>query len=703
MLLDESRAKRAREAGLLPPLNLWIDALCINQADNDEKASQVAMMGRIYAATTSVTVWLGPEDVFTRPALDLIFRMFSISQDQTRAAALLGGFGHTAKALGLPEESSTQWWALYAFLQRSWFRRAWITQEVALAPKISVEVGLLSLPWIVLPKAAAVLYESRLGDMMEYFAWFEMTGPKFDEPLFLDDMTPIMQTSERTDDDRHLFPTSKQRAASFHNIIRLQSARDGDGSRLGTFTGYRLGTRRTDIIDSIPILHMFDSTRRAEATDPRDRIYACLSLSQRDTHDKETVSPLRRTILPNYNHSTEKVYIEAAWYTLLSGNDLELLMRSYVDTNEDQVDDGKGNALPSWVPDWRQPLTEAPLWSLQTYKDSKWSASKDLVWVPPEDSTVVYGKTLSVNGVFVDTIIDVVESDNFSLSKCGAVATELPEEYPWADGSLLRSEVLWRTLIANSEDEYYPARDFGQAFYYMWMDEMKTASREYHSTDGLNDPEKEKEWYRFVHTTGKLFPHGGELNEKWKAKEELKGMPLREHYEVSVNRSNQDDFADNLSRIQAELGWQKMKSTTPTAMSQVDLMLTRFRDNFKIDTGYDFEGSNEAKSEHDAPEPSEEIEFPPKETKTSHEFSRLQSFSKTRRIFRTKNGYLGNGPRFARRGDQVWALAGSKVPFILRPHDNEAFLLVGDAYVHGLMHGEAFENNDSDITKIDLV
>jgi hypothetical protein len=42
------------------PRHLRIDALCIDQSCNEEKAPQVAMMGAIYASASTVLVWLGP-------------------------------------------------------------------------------------------------------------------------------------------------------------------------------------------------------------------------------------------------------------------------------------------------------------------------------------------------------------------------------------------------------------------------------------------------------------------------------------------------------------------------------------------------------------------------------------------------------------------------------------------------------------------
>jgi hypothetical protein len=40
-------------------LVLWIDAMCINQRENDEKSFQVQMIRRIYEAAKLVVVWLG--------------------------------------------------------------------------------------------------------------------------------------------------------------------------------------------------------------------------------------------------------------------------------------------------------------------------------------------------------------------------------------------------------------------------------------------------------------------------------------------------------------------------------------------------------------------------------------------------------------------------------------------------------------------
>jgi hypothetical protein len=51
------------------------------------------------------------------------------------------------------------------------------------------------------------------------------------------------------------------------------------------------------------------------------------------------------------------------------------------------------------------------------------------------------------------------------------------------------------------------------------------------------------------------------------------------------------------------------------------------------------------------------------------------------------NNFLAAVPWEARAGDLVAVIRGASVPFVVRPQTGK-HLLIGDAYVEGIMHGE---------------
>ena len=68
-----------------------------------------------------------------------------------------------------------------------------------------------------------------------------------------------------------------------------------------------------------------------------------------------------------------------------------------------------------------------------------------------------------------------------------------------------------------------------------------------------------------------------------------------------------------------------------------------------------------------------------------------------RRVVRTQGGLLGLASHATEVGDEVVICKGSSVPLIMRRcgegEGEGEFRLIGDAYVHGIMRGEAFDDN----------
>lgn len=65
------------------------------------------------------------------------------------------------------------------------------------------------------------------------------------------------------------------------------------------------------------------------------------------------------------------------------------------------------------------------------------------------------------------------------------------------------------------------------------------------------------------------------------------------------------------------------------------------------------------------------------------------------RLFCTEGGLIGFGPRWMQVGDQIFVIQGGQVPFLLRrvadAGGQAQHVLVGEAYVHGIMHGQALQ------------
>ena len=134
------------------PRTLWIDQICINQDDVDERSKQVALMGRIYSKAKNVVVWLGEEG----PDDGIAFRFIPVLLSYLPPLSA----GHVVARRGLvarqalPFIGSPAWIALSRIFSRPYFRRSWIIQEVALAQHAVVHCGPYVMDWDLLAAAS---------------------------------------------------------------------------------------------------------------------------------------------------------------------------------------------------------------------------------------------------------------------------------------------------------------------------------------------------------------------------------------------------------------------------------------------------------------------------------------------------------------------------------------------------------------------
>ncbi|KAF2793996.1 hypothetical protein K505DRAFT_325083 [Melanomma pulvis-pyrius CBS 109.77] len=159
----------------------WIDALCINQNDVDERSNQVKGMREIYQNARSVRIWLGSE--ISSVADEEAFQSMPSSWlDKFLGRARLADYGampvvlafiaqafynskeestsHDESHIGFPPTHAPEWGVFRKFFQHPWFYRVWTVQEIAMAKHASIVVGDWELDWKAFALAVGYLYDT---------------------------------------------------------------------------------------------------------------------------------------------------------------------------------------------------------------------------------------------------------------------------------------------------------------------------------------------------------------------------------------------------------------------------------------------------------------------------------------------------------------------------------------------------------------
>jgi hypothetical protein len=118
LLADIQSTALAHISGKPKEKYTWIDALCIDQSNIEERNCQVPMMGKIYNQAQTVLAWLGEEDAFARPAIETLIKIGDLPAEMAVIArsSLLNENVRVELSI-LPEISEWDWICVYAFLQ----------------------------------------------------------------------------------------------------------------------------------------------------------------------------------------------------------------------------------------------------------------------------------------------------------------------------------------------------------------------------------------------------------------------------------------------------------------------------------------------------------------------------------------------------------------------------------------------------------
>ncbi|KAH6686479.1 heterokaryon incompatibility protein-domain-containing protein [Plectosphaerella plurivora] len=107
---------------------LWIDSICIDQQDLQERASQVQLMQRIFAQSEKTIAWLGESSPEIDEGIDFLYTLAK-SHSKIMNFSTVNDTREVPVDLRLPEK----WRALGKFLDINWWRRMWTLQEFVIA------------------------------------------------------------------------------------------------------------------------------------------------------------------------------------------------------------------------------------------------------------------------------------------------------------------------------------------------------------------------------------------------------------------------------------------------------------------------------------------------------------------------------------------------------------------------------------------
>ncbi|KAL2694721.1 hypothetical protein Neosp_001307 [[Neocosmospora] mangrovei] len=368
---------------------IWIDQICINQDDQDERVQQIGQMCAIYERASMDVFWIGEPDEHTEDVMDMLESLNRLEMSHLASGHRRPGIDALLNpiymhAVGLPVYPSPKWGALMRFISRSAFERAWIIQEVAVSRNTAIFCGLLMVPFDVLGRAATFLVES---------SWIPHLHGQYKVP----------------------------RATGFLTAMMNCRLRHQQGER-----------------QSLDLL--LASTRRFKATMPVDKIFALMNLSE--SQSSEPLPPLLR---PDYRKSVVEVFRDVTLH-LISRGSLDVL------SGIEDAKFRHLHQLPSWVPDYSvhqvvSILSMPPSSGQLTLYAAATGRHVGVRHSPADPNTLV------LSAYIFDTIERIApltdHASQLRLENWGRLL-DFAARYPSVNGeSGTMIDAFWRTLIGN--------------------------------------------------------------------------------------------------------------------------------------------------------------------------------------------------------------------------------------------------------------
>jgi Heterokaryon incompatibility protein (HET) len=405
-------------------VDIWVDAICINQEDKAEKNAQVSRMHEIYTQAESVSIWLGQG----RPEARETFEFLKEILDLHKLDEYVNDYRN---------ETARKWKLIIDLMSNRWFSRRWVIQELAYSREAYVIWGNEGMEW------------SNFADAISLFMInYKIIRRKYSNHPELN--TPL--------DAHALGPNTMVHAMT--NLFR----RSQDG---------RIRQRL------IPLEILVSSMLTGlEASEPCDTVYAVRTLAK-DYHLAETGRGEDPRLSPNYDKRLFDVYADFISYCIEKSKSLDILCRYWALPPtlriKDRLESREKERLPTWIPLIKFSAFGEPegrmggrvngdsfVGSLERKGRQTYNASSGLpphetfgMLGPPagpsqnQPASPKYNGTLSVRGFRLGTIVEVSER----VAGKGVIPLEALEMGGWHhDLPKTQQDLpdqLWRTLVAD--------------------------------------------------------------------------------------------------------------------------------------------------------------------------------------------------------------------------------------------------------------
>ena len=393
---------------------LWIDALCINQNDVEERNQQVGLMRDIYAGAKETIIWLGPQSNSIAKAFNFVQDFFRgiwprfdysfVEQLLEKGDFKMGDVKHlrNLNALLLHPSHQEEWQCLRKLFSLPWWQRIWTLQEAVVSPQAKMMCGARCLRFAILQLFFNII-------MVNANAVLEST------------MGTVKGISRTAGDIMWI--------VGFYPMFALRI--------------YRMGECTVEL----PMLMKYTALR--QATDPRDYVFAMIGLISKSRFGDDRLSI-------RYDMTVQEVFINTTKHLIRTRRELDVL--KLVDTPQgehecsDQCKSRKTPDLPSWCPDWQSGSHRTLI--DQRFEHEKTnsfnSAQGELIEMPFESAHK--SSTLQLKGVAFDRVSFITAPVRGRLVEDTVMwwkSIEEPNFNKLYVTGCTRKEAFWKTLLTD--------------------------------------------------------------------------------------------------------------------------------------------------------------------------------------------------------------------------------------------------------------